>query len=234
MSRHALASGQMSGPITESVSQDRTVVAVNISLAGTGTDHRSDNASATLPGRVIPATIARVPGVRAHVTGTTASSQDFNATMKSHLPYVLFFVLGIAFVLLLINFRSIVIPAKTIVLNLLSVGAAHGVLTLIFQNGCLRSALGAQDVGGVIDWLALFVFVVLFGLSMDYHVPILSRIREGHDRGLSTGDAVAEGLKSTAGVVTSAAIVVVGVFSIFALLPEVMFKQLGLGWQWPS
>jgi RND superfamily putative drug exporter len=142
---------------------------------------------------------------------------------------VLVFVLGVAFVLLMINFRSIVIPMWTIGLNLLSVGAAYGVVTLVFQHGYLRSALGAQDIGGVIDWLPLFLFVVLFGLSMDYHVLILSRIREAHDRGLCTSDAVAEGLKSTAGVVTSAAIVMVGVFSIFALLPEIMFKQLGVG-----
>jgi RND superfamily putative drug exporter len=149
--------------------------------------------------------------------------------MKSHLPLVLLFVLGVAFVLLLVNFRSIVIPLKTILLNLLSVAAAYGVVTLIFQDGYLRSALGAQNVGGVIDWLPLFLFVVLFGLSMDYHVLILSRVREAHDGGMTTGDAVAEGLKSTAGVVTSAAVVMVGVFSIFAVLPEVTFKQLGIG-----
>jgi RND superfamily putative drug exporter len=229
LSTQALATGEMYGPVIQAVSADRTVAAVTISLAGTGTDHRSDAALAELRDRVIPATVGRLPGVRAYVTGTTASSQDFNATMKSHLPYVLLFVLGVAFVLLMVNFRSIVIPAWTIGLNLLSVGAAYGVVTLVFQHGYLRSALGAQDIGGVIDWLPLFLFVVLFGLSMDYHVLILSRIREAHERGLATSDAVAEGLKSTAGVVTSAAIVMVGVFSIFALLPEIMFKQLGVG-----
>ncbi len=229
MSARALATGEMAGPVVESVSPDRTVAAVTISLAGRGTDRRSAAALSTLRGRVIPATIGRLPGVRAYVTGTTASSEDFNAAMKAHLPFVLLFVLGIAFVLLLLNFRSIVIPLKTIVLNLLSVGAAYGIVTLIFQNGFLRSALGAQDVGGVIDWLPLFLFVVLFGLSMDYHVLILSRVREAHERGVPTREAVAEGLKSTAGVVTSAAIVMVGVFSIFAILPEIDFKQLGVG-----
>jgi RND superfamily putative drug exporter len=149
--------------------------------------------------------------------------------MKSHLPLVFGFVFGLAFLLLLLTFRSIVIPIKTILLNLLSVGAAYGVVTLVFQHGYLRSALGAQDVGGVIDWLPLFLFVVLFGLSMDYHVLILSRVREGHLRGMSTGDAVSEAVKSTAGVVTSAAVVMVAVFSIFAILPETMFKQLGVG-----
>ena len=229
MSAQALATGRMSGPVIEAVSRDRTVAAVTISLAGNGTDQGSEAALATLRGQVIPRTIGRLPGVEAYVTGTTASSHDFNATMKSHLPRVLVFVLGVAFLLLLVNFRSIVIPLKTILLNLLSVGAAYGIVTLVFQDGFLRSALGAQDVSGVVDWLPLFLFVVLFGLSMDYHVLILSRIREAHERGTPTGEAVAEGLKSTAGVVTSAAIVMVGVFSIFAFLPEIAFKQLGVG-----
>lgn len=229
MTRRALATGQLAGPVTESVNTDRTVAALTLSLAGNGTNSRSDAALRTLRERVIPATIGRLPGVRAYVTGTTASSQDFNTTMKAHLPYVFAFVLGLAFVLLLVTFRSIVIPLKTIVLNLLSVAAAYGVVTLIFQDGWLRSPLGAQNVGGVIDWLPLFLFVVLFGLSMDYHVLILSRIREEHERGRTTADAVAIGLKSTAGVITSAAIVMVGVFSIFAILPEVAFKQLGVG-----
>ena len=121
------------------------------------------------------------------------------------------------------------IPLTAIVLNLLSVGAAYGVLKLVFQDGYLRSWLGATNIGGVIDWLPLFLFVVLFGLSMDYHVLILSRIREEHDRGRSTAEAVAHGIESTAGVVTSAAIVMVAVFSIFATLSAVAFKQVGVG-----
>ncbi|MHB1570731.1 MAG: MMPL family transporter, partial [Solirubrobacteraceae bacterium] len=229
MADTAIATGEMSGPVVVSTSADRTVAAVTISLAGKGTDSRSEHALATLRGRVIPATIGRLPGVHAYVGGTTASSKDFNDTMASRLPLVFAFVLGLAFALLLFTFRSIVIPIKTIVLNLLSVGAAYGVLTLIFQDGVLRSALGAQDVGGVIDWLPLMLFVVLFGLSMDYHVLILSRIREAHQKGMSTADAVAFGIKSTAGVVTSAAVVMVAVFSIFAFLPEIMFKQMGVG-----
>jgi uncharacterized membrane protein YdfJ with MMPL/SSD domain len=229
MTGQALASGKLAGPVTESVSADHTVAALTLSLAGNGTNRRSDAALATLRESVIPATIGRLPGVQAYVTGTTASSQDFNTTMKAHLPYVFAFVLGLAFVLLLVMFRSLVIPLKTILLNLLSVGAAYGIVTLVFQHGWLRSALGAQDVGGVVDWLPLFLFVVLFGLSMDYHVLILSRVREEHERGRSTADAVAVGVKSTAGVVTSAAIVMVAVFSIFAILPEIAFKQLGVG-----
>jgi uncharacterized membrane protein YdfJ with MMPL/SSD domain len=229
MSRGALATRQMSGPVVVLVGANRTVATVTLSLAGSGTDRRSEGALETLRGKVIPPTLGRVPGIQAYVGGTTAASRDFNDTMNGRLPIVFAFVLGLAFLLLLVTFRSLVIPLKTIVLNLMSVAAAYGVTTLIFQDGVLRSLLGAQDIGGVVDWLPLFLFVVLFGLSMDYHVLILSRIREAHLRGSPTRDAVAEGIKSTAGVVTSAAVVMVAVFSIFAFLPEIAFKQLGVG-----
>ncbi|MCU4182804.1 MMPL family transporter [Acidiferrimicrobium sp. IK] len=228
MTKAALASGQMAGPIVEVVSPDRTVAAVTISLAGSGTDRPSTAALATLRGQVLPSTIGAAPGAKAYVMGTTAASVDFNQVMKSHLVLVFAFVLGLAFVLLLVTFRSLVIPLLTIALNVLSVGAAYGVTVFIFQDGHLRSLLDAQDVGGVIDWLPLFLFVVLFGLSMDYHVLILSRIREGHDRGLPTRDAVSAGVTSTAGVITSAAVVMVAVFSVFATLNEIIFKQLGV------
>jgi uncharacterized membrane protein YdfJ with MMPL/SSD domain len=223
------ASGRGDNPLSEIVSPDRTVAAVSIGLPGAGTDKRSEAALGTLRSEVIPATIGKVPGTSTYVMGLTASSKDFNDTMKGRLPLVFAFVLGLAFVLLLNTFRSIVIPITAIVLNLLSVGAAYGILKLIFQDGYLRSLLGATNIGGVIDFLPLFLFVVLFGLSMDYHVLILSRIREEHDRGRSTPDAIAHGLKSTAGVVTSAAIVMVAVFSIFATLSAVVFKQFGVG-----
>ncbi|MDE3064885.1 MAG: MMPL family transporter [Acidobacteriota bacterium] len=219
---------QMGGPVVTTVSADRSVAIVTVSLAGNGTDAASTAALATLRSRVIPATVGLVPGARAYVTGMTASSVDFNATMKSHLPLVFLFVLGFAFVLLLVSFRSIVIPLITIALNLLSVGAAYGVVVLVFQDGWLRSAIGAQDIGGVIDWLPLFLLVVLFGLSMDYHVLILSRVREGYAQGLSARRAVAEGITTTAGVITSAALVMVAVFAIFATLSEIAFKQLGV------
>jgi uncharacterized membrane protein YdfJ with MMPL/SSD domain len=229
MADAALATRQMGPPVVVSISRDRTVAAVTISLAGNGTDARSDQALATLRRAIIPRTVGAVPGAHAYVGGTTAASGDFTETMKAHLPLVFVFVLGLAFVLLLITFQSIVIPLKTIVLNLLSVGAAYGVVTLVFQDGYLRSLLGAQNIGGVIDWLPLFLFVVLFGLSMDYHVLILSRVREAHSGGMRTADAVGEGVKSTAGAVTSAAVVMVAVVSIFAILPEIAFKQLGVG-----
>ena len=139
------------------------------------------------------------------------------------------FVLTFAFILLLLSFRSIVIAAKAIVLNLLSVAAAYGVLVATFQWGWGENILDFQSNGGIGYWLPIFLFVILFGLSMDYHVFILSRVREAYDRGMKTEDAVAHGIKSTAGVVTSAAIVMVGVFGIFATLPIIDMKELGIG-----
>jgi len=128
-----------------------------------------------------------------------------------------------------VTFRSIVIPVKAIVLNLLSVGAAYGVLVWIFQDGHLESLLGFTSIGGITSWLPLFLFVILFGLSMDYHVFILSRVREGFDRGMSTEEAISHGIKATAGIVTSAAAVMIGVFSIFATLSSIDFKEMGVG-----
>jgi uncharacterized membrane protein YdfJ with MMPL/SSD domain len=139
------------------------------------------------------------------------------------------FVLLLAFVILLVTFRSIVVPIKAIVLNLLSVAAAYGVMTWVFQQGHLESALGFESIGGITAWLPLFLFVVLFGLSMDYHVFILSRVRELVDHGRRTEDAVAEGIKATAGVVTSAAVVMIAVFAIFATLGALDFKMMGVG-----
>jgi uncharacterized membrane protein YdfJ with MMPL/SSD domain len=145
------------------------------------------------------------------------------------MPLVFLFVLGLAFVLLLVTFRSIVIPIKAIVLNLLSVGAAYGVLVLVFQNGAGESLLGFESNGGVTNWLPVFLFVILFGLSMDYHVFILTRVRELYDRGMSNDDAVREGISRTASTVTSAAAVMVGVFLVFATLSFIDFKEMGVG-----
>ena len=145
------------------------------------------------------------------------------------MPYVIAFVLGLAFLLLLVTFRSIVVPLKAIGLNLLSVAAAYGVLVLVFQHHWAESVLGFDSNGSIISWLPLFLFVVLFGLSMDYHVFILSRIRESVDAGMSTDDAVRYGIARTAGVVTSAALVMVGVFSIFGTLSQLDVKEAGVG-----
>jgi uncharacterized membrane protein YdfJ with MMPL/SSD domain len=229
LEHRALATGQMFEPISVGISVSHRAARVSIPLAGTGTNAASVNALATLRNSVIPATIGRVPGVSVATEGETGSSVDFNESMKSHAPFVFVWVLGLAFLLLLVTFRSLVIPLTAIILNLLSVGAAYGVLVLVFQQGHLQSLLHFTSVGGITSWIPLFLFVILFGLSMDYHVFILSRVREGHDDGMSTEDAVAHGIKATAGVVTSAAIVMVAVFAIFASLEELTFKIMGVG-----
>jgi uncharacterized membrane protein YdfJ with MMPL/SSD domain/RimJ/RimL family protein N-acetyltransferase len=227
--RTALATGLLKPPLTFTLNPDRTVAVLTMAVAGKGTDTTSNRALSALRDRVLPQSLGNVDGVRTHVTGTTAISYDFNALMRSRAPWVFAFVLSLAFLLLLLTFRSLVIPVTAIVLNLLSVGAAYGVLVWIFQDGHLESLLGFTSVGGITSWLPLFLFVILFGLSMDYHVFILSRIREGYDNGMSTADAVGHGIRSTASVVTSAAIVMVAVFGIFATLRMLEFKQMGVG-----
>jgi uncharacterized membrane protein YdfJ with MMPL/SSD domain len=224
----ALATGRMHEPVEVTTNPARTLAIVKIPMRSD--DSKTALASlAALRDDVVPATIARVPGTSVNVTGDTAGSKDFNDAMKSHLPIVFGFVLGAAFLLLLVTFRSLVIPIKAILLNLLSVGAAYGVLTLVFQHGWGTSLLGTEAIGGITSWLPLFLFVVLFGLSMDYHVFILSRVRERFLDGARTEDAVTDGIKSTAGVVTSAAAVMIAVFAIFATLGAIEFKQMGVG-----
>jgi RND superfamily putative drug exporter len=227
--RSALATGVMRRPIHTSVNPSRTVATVDIPLAGSGNDRAAVYALDVLRKSVVPATIGAVPGVHAAVTGETAGDVDFNATNRSHAPLVFAFVLGLAFILLLLTFRSLVVPIEAIVLNLLSVGAAYGVLVWIFQQGHLQGLLGFRSNGAVVTWLPLFLFTVLFGLSMDYHVFILSRIKELVDRGVPTSEAVEQGIRSTAGTVSAAAFVMVGVFSIFATLSTLDIKQLGVG-----
>ena len=170
-----------------------------------------------------------MPSARTAVGGWTAASVDFQENNSAHAPVVFLVVLGMAFAILMATFRSIVIPIKAIVLNLLSVAAAYGVLTLVFQHGWGDSLLGFEATGSISTWLPVLLFVILFGLSMDYHVFILSRVREAFDGGMSMDDAVEHGIKSTAAVVTSAALVMVAVFSIFATLSVVDIKQLGVG-----
>jgi uncharacterized membrane protein YdfJ with MMPL/SSD domain len=227
--KQALASGLMNNPVDVSVNPDRTVGVISIPMKGNGTDSTSVSALQALRGDLIPRTFGQLDGVDTYVTGMTAGSEDFDAQMRSSAPLVFGFVLGLAFLLLMVTFRSIVIALKAIALNLLSVGAAYGVLVLVFQDGHGESLLGFESNGGIVSWLPLFLFVLLFGLSMDYHVFILSRVREAFDRGMSTGDAIAYGVKSTAGVVTSAAVVMVAVFSVFATLGALDFKQMGVG-----
>src|SRR3954451_10260463 len=210
-------------------SADGTVAQIDVPTPGNGTDAPSVRGLDQLRDTIIPATIGQVEGATVNVSGDAASSKDFASQLTSRLPLIFAFVFGLAFLLLLVTFRSIVIPIKAIVLNLFSIGAAYGVLVLVFQNGHGESLLGFTSIGGVTNWLPLFLFVVLFGLSMDYHVFILSRVRELHDRGMSTDEAVKQGIAGTAGTVTSAALVMVGVFSVFITLTFLDFKELGFG-----
>src|SRR6202161_2808702 len=197
--------------------------------AGGGTDATSNHALATLRGQALPATLGKVPGISYSVTGLTAGNHDFDAQLSKTVPWVFVFVLGLAFLLLMITFRSVYIPALSIGLNLLSVGAAYGLMVLIFQDGHLQGPLGFSAYGGIPAWLPLFMFVLLFGLSMDYHVFILSRIRELWRGGAAAKDAVTDGIARSAGVVTSAAVIMVAVFSIFATLSIFEFKVFGVG-----
>jgi uncharacterized membrane protein YdfJ with MMPL/SSD domain len=230
LERGALNSGRFSNPTQVDVSPDRTVAVVSLPIAsGNGTDDASNTALASLRGQLVPQTVGEVAGVKANVSGLTAQSKDFNDQMRSRAPLVFAFVLAVAFLLLLVTFRSIVIPLKAIVLNMLSVGAAYGALVLVFQKGWFESLLAFKSTGAIESWLPVFLFVVLFGLSMDYQVFIVSRIREAFDRGMKTDDAVEHGIKSTASVVTSAAIVMVAVFAIFASLRALMLKEMGVG-----
>ena len=230
LKRRALATGQIHEPISVAFNLARTVARIDIPLAGNETDAAAYDALNTLRHRVIPPVLAALPArTEMFVTGETAGSYDFNHTMKHRVWFVFAFVLGLAFVLLLLTFRSIVIPIKAILLNLLSVGAAYGVLVWIFQDGHLQGLLGFRSNGGIVTWLPLFLFTVLFGLSMDYHIFILTRVKELADRGIPTDEAVERGIRSTASTVTSAAFVMVAVFAIFASLRTLDIKQMGIG-----
>jgi RND superfamily putative drug exporter len=217
------------GELETDVSPDLTVLTVDVPTVGDGIEDSSVRAMEELRDNLVPAAFGTLDGVSADVTGSAAETVDFNDNMNSRLPYVFGFVLGAAFLLLLLTFRSIVIPIKAILLNLLSVGAAYGVLVLVFQNEWAEGLLNFTSSDAITPWLPLFLFVVLFGLSMDYHVFILTRVREAYDRGMTTEEAVSSAIKKTAGVVTSAAVVMVAVFAIFATLTLLDFKQMGVG-----
>ena len=225
----ATSTGQMFEPIQVRISPDNTVADIEIPLAGNGDNAASLAALQTLRSVVLPTTLGTAPDVNYAVAGQTAGTHDFNELMKARMPYVILFMLALAFVLLLATFRSVVIPLTAIALNLLSVGAAYGLLVLIFQHTWAQGVLGFTSNHAITSWLPMFLFVVLFGLSMDYHVFIISRIKELHDGGLSTAEAVSRGIRRTAGTVTSAAIIMVAVFAIFGTLRLIMMKQLGVG-----
>jgi RND superfamily putative drug exporter len=225
----AVATGRAYEPITVEVNQDATVANITVPIDGAGTDSVSEASLAALREEVVPETVGALPEAEAGVTGLTAAWIDSKNEIKSELPLVFAFVLAFAFVLMLFAFRSLVIAAKAIVLNLLSVAASYGVLVLVFQHGYGKGLVGFSSTSGIDPVIPLLLFVILFGLSMDYHVFILSRIREAFHRGVGSDEAIAYGIRSTAGVVTSAAIVMVFVFAVFATLSMTWFKQFGVG-----
>ncbi len=227
--RAAAPGSDIREPVTVTAVGDGRALVVGVTLAGDGSDAASYHALADLRGEILPATIGTVPGVSYAVTGDTAQIYDDVNRTHDIMPAVFALVGVLAFVLLMAAFRSVAIPLASIVLNLLSVGAAYGLVTLIFQDGRLQGLLGYTSFGGIIFWVPLMMFVFLFGISMDYHVFILSRIRELWSRGASPRDAIVDGVASSAGVVTSAALIMVAVFSIFVTLPLVDLKILGVG-----
>jgi RND superfamily putative drug exporter len=223
------AGGPVRGPVTATPIGGGRALVVNVQLAGNGTDSTSFNALASLRDQDLPATLGKVPGISYAVAGGTAGDHDTIQLMHDNTPLVFAVVAVLAFLVLLAGFRSIVIPVVSIILNLLSVAAAYGLITLIFQDGRLQGPLGYTSFGAITWWLPLFMFVILFGISMDYHVFILRRIREHWTRGSSAREAAVEGIATSAGVVTSAALIMVAVFSIFLTLPFLELKILGVG-----
>jgi putative drug exporter of the RND superfamily len=224
----AAAGGAIHEPVTATAIGGRALV-IGVPLAGNGADSASTSALLTLRNQILPDTLGQMPGVSYAVAGDTAGLYDDVHMLHSSLPAVFGFVAVLAFVLLLVAFRSVAIPLVSIGLNLLSVGAAYGLVTLIFQDGRLQGPLDYTSFGGIIFWVPLMMFVFLFGISMDYHVFILSRIRELWARGSAPKEAVVEGIASSAGVVTSAALIMVAVFSILVTMPLIDLKILGVG-----
>jgi uncharacterized membrane protein YdfJ with MMPL/SSD domain/pimeloyl-ACP methyl ester carboxylesterase len=229
LEQRALASGRAHEPITIAVSNAGTVANITIPIEGSGSDKASDASLALLRKTIIPETVGALPNTEAGVTGLTAQWKDSGDQIRSALPIVVAFVLVFAFVLMLVAFRSIVVALKAIVLNCLSVAAAYGIIVLVFQHGIGKGLLGFTDTSGVSPVIPLLLFVILFGLSMDYHVFIVSRIRERFQRGATMDEAISDGIRSTGSVVTSAAVVMVCVFAVFATLSLLFFKQFGVG-----
>jgi putative drug exporter of the RND superfamily len=225
----ARTGGAIHGPVRVTAVAHGKALVIEVPLAGNGSSKTSYSALLTLENKILPATIGKVPGASFAVTGNTAANYDVRSTLHSRTPLVFAVVALLAFVLLTCAFRSITIPLVSIALNLLSVGCAYGLVTLIFQDGHLQGLLGFTSFGALIPWVPLFTFVMLFGLSMDYHVFILSRIRELWTSGASARDSIVDGVGNSAGVVTSAAIIMVAVFSIFATLSMIDVKMLGVG-----
>ena len=225
----AVDSGIAHPPLAITTNADRTAAAITLPLTGNGANGSSRLAVQELRQRLIPETLGRLAGAQTAVTGRTAEDIDFTHQIDTSLSYVIAFVLVLAFCLLLVAFRSLVVPFKAVLLNLLSIGASYGVLALVFEHHWAEPVLGFKSNGTIVAWLPLFLFVVLFGLSMDYHVFILSRVREAVDRGHPTKTAIRHSITATAGVVTAAALAMVCVFALFGTLSSLDLKQAGVG-----
>ncbi|WP_206319561.1 MMPL family transporter [Actinacidiphila epipremni] len=225
----AVSSGASKGPVTVTVHSAQNIARIDVPLEGGADRAKAEADVKLLREHVRPGTLGKVAGLQAPITGETAGSMDFTHKITSSVPPVFAFVTVFAFLLMLLSFRSLTIAVTSIALNLLSVGAAYGILTAVFQHGWGASLVGAHGTGAVVAWLPLFLFVILFGLSMDYHVFVVSRIREARMRGLSTKGAIEHGITTTAGVVTSAAVIMVAVFAIFGTLSMQSMKQMGVG-----
>ena len=226
--RGLLAEDRMFGPSRVQISEGRDTALISAPLE---IDPSSDSATATIE-RVrddyVPGAFEG-SGAEVLVGGETAFSKDFFDLAAQYTPIVFVFVLGLSFLLLTIVFRSIVVPIKAIIMNLLSVGAAYGLIVLVFQKGVGAELFGFQQVEVIEAWLPLFLFSILFGLSMDYHVFLLSRIREHFDKTGDNTESVAYGLRTTGGLITGAAIIMVAVFGGFAAGDLVMLQQMGFG-----
>jgi uncharacterized membrane protein YdfJ with MMPL/SSD domain len=216
------------GRVGVDVSRDGRTAVVSVPMPDHGVS-AADRTIAALRDEVAPTTAQVQAGAQAKVTGEAARDADFTSRLKERTPIVIAFVLALAFVLVLAAFRSVPLAAAVIGLNLLSVGAAYGVLVAVFQHSWAESALNFSSSGSIVNWLPLFSFVILFGLSMDYTVLVLERIREARRAGLSPREAAAEGVAATAGTVSSAAVVMVAIFAVFATLRLLSMKQLGVG-----
>jgi uncharacterized membrane protein YdfJ with MMPL/SSD domain len=214
------------GPFETVVNPAGDLLLVRVALAGDR--EAAESGVELLRNEVVPEAFDD-SGAQAYVTGLTAVSIDFTDAMYRSVPYVFGFVLGLAFLLLLLMFRSIVIPVKAILLNLLSVAAAFGVLVMVFQWGWGISLLGSEAPGVIGSWMPVILFAIVFGLSMDYHMLLLNRIKEAYDQGHSNDESVSEGIRLTAGQITSAAAIMVGVFGTFALGRNIEGQQFGVG-----
>ena len=228
LNERALAIDGLNQPVETTPSADGTVALVSYVMAGGQNDERNREIVREMRREVIPEVFANVDGVEALVTGQAARTFDIVEFYSNGMPQVMAFVLGLSFLLLLVAFRSIVIPIKAILLNLLSTGAAFGLLVLVFQDGRGDQLLGFKP-GPIESFVPVFIFTILFGLSMDYHVFILTRIKEARDHGMSSNEAVARGIAITSGTITSAAAIMVAVFAVFVTLELVIIKQLGFG-----